>query len=779
MFVVNFCWFAIDACFTGNKRVSEAMGRKPKKKKKGSHRSGGGAGKRFSSNPAAQIIQANQLYQAGEHGKSEAICAQILKLNPSDMNALNISAIIAFNRKDFGRAVELWGKAAAVNPSSSEYNSNLGAAYYEGGDPNKAEIYFRKALEVEPGYANAHFNLGNSLKDQGELDAALACYREAIRLQPDFANAHCGIGVMLESEGRRDEAQAAFERALEISPGHDKANAGLGFILTRQEGRLGDALAYFRKSLSVSPDLLDAQMGFSLALRLCANLKEYHSELEADLIFCFELESMDVRDIAVPAAAQLLLKYGISGSVNFPLAQRLELVQRMGADDLLIKYLEKARNLNPDFEILLTNVRAALLEAGREEPHMPPESVRLAAALSFQAFINEFVFSVGAEEERLIEELCAEIEGALGNGAPAESSLEEKLLLLAMHEPLFNLPSAHVIRNFPRDSWSLTFQKVLDTTFLVRYEEEAIKNEIGSISKVKDTTSEAVRAQYEENPYPRWISCAHTRKLNFSGYIKQVAPRFSPPSMFNEPVKILIAGCGTGQQPISTAIAIRCEVLAVDLSRASLAYAIRMARNMKVDKVEFVQGDILELSALEERFHVIECAGVLHHMKEPARGLAVLGELLLPGGMMKLGLYSAIARRKIIKAREYIENSGLTPKHEDIRAFRSEVLMSAEDRFDLKRHGDFYSLSTCRDLLFHVQEHDMSLREVRELIGSHGLRFVDFEFAEPKHRERYTERFPDDKTMINLDNWERFEEEFPDTFLGMYQFWCQKAGEAV
>ncbi|MBT3433095.1 MAG: methyltransferase domain-containing protein, partial [Nitrospinaceae bacterium] len=304
------------------------------------------------------------------------------------------------------------------------------------------------------------------------------------------------------------------------------------------------------------------------------------------------------------------------------------------------------------------------------------------------------------------------------------------------------------------------------------------KNEVKSISGVEDATSEAVRAQYEDNPYPRWISRTPTRKMNFSGYLKQVTPRFTPQAMFNEPIRILVAGCGTGQQPISTAIAIRCEVLAVDLSRASLAYAIRMARKMKIDNVEFVQGDILELSALEERFHVIECAGVLHHMKEPVRGLSVLEKLLLPGGVMKIGLYSAIARRKIIEARDYIESNGLKPGHEDIRAFRRDELMSAADRFDIKRHGDFYSLSTCRDLLFHVQEHDLTLHEVRELIDSQNLNFIDFEFIESKHRERYAERFPDDTTMINLDNWERFEEEFPDTFLGMYQFWCQKAGEA-
>ena len=191
---------------------------------------------------------------------------------------------------------------------------------------------------------------------------------------------------------------------------------------------------------------------------------------------------------------------------------------------------------------------------------MPPEGVRLAAALSIQMFINEYVFSAGPDEEQKTEELRAEIEGAFGDAAPAGAAparaapagpaLEVKLLLLAMYTPLFNLPSAHAIRDLPRAGWSPAFQKVLDTTFLVRFEEEAIKNEVRSISRVEDATSAAVREQYEENPYPRWISYTKKKKMNFSGYIRQVAPRFSPPSMFNEPIRILVAGCGTGEHPI-------------------------------------------------------------------------------------------------------------------------------------------------------------------------------------------------------------------------------------
>ena len=38
----------------------------------------------------------------------------------------------------------------------------------------------------------------------------------------------------------------------------------------------------------------------------------------------------------------------------------------------------------------------------------------------------------------------------------------------------------------------------------------------------------------------------------------------------------------------------------------------------------------------------------------------------------------------------------------------------------------------------------------------------------------YSKKFPNDKKMINLNNWDKFEEEKPDLFRAMYQLWLQK-----
>jgi hypothetical protein len=38
----------------------------------------------------------------------------------------------------------------------------------------------------------------------------------------------------------------------------------------------------------------------------------------------------------------------------------------------------------------------------------------------------------------------------------------------------------------------------------------------------------------------------------------------------------------------------------------------------------------------------------------------------------------------------------------------------------------------------------------------------------------YQRKFPDDSAACNLQQWHLFEQENPDTFKGMYQFWVQK-----
>src|SRR5690606_10753525 len=119
------------------------------------------------------------------------------------------------------------------------------------------------------------------------------------------------------------------------------------------------------------------------------------------------------------------------------------------------------------------------------------------------------------------------------------------------------------------------------------------------------------------------------------------------------PFDVLIAGAGTGKQALQSAFAYgpQARLLATDLSAASLGYAKSAATRYGVSNVEFMVADILDIDRLDRQFDIIECVGVLHHMADPWAGWRKLLSCLKPGGLMYLGLYSAVSRANILALR--------------------------------------------------------------------------------------------------------------------------------
>ena len=102
--------------------------------------------------------------------------------------------------------------------------------------------------------------------------------------------------------------------------------------------------------------------------------------------------------------------------------------------------------------------------------------------------------------------------------------------------------------------------------------------------------------------------------------------------------------------------------------------------------------------------------------------------------------------------------------------------MAAEDGSVLKSviyWNDFFAMSECRDLLFHVQEHHITLREIKLFLAAIGVQFGGF-MLDALTFQRFATRFPEPAAMTNLDCWQAFETQAPSTFAAMYQFWVHK-----
>ncbi len=752
------------------------------------------------------LEKALQQHQAGHLEEARALYRQLLNTDPEQAEALHWLGVIELQQGHPQAAVELIEQALEIRPAYAAACNNLGLALQAQQRLPEAEEAFRRALALEPNDADTHLNLGLVLRYQnkqaeavaaferacilnpddpltqnylglalqavGQLPQAITAFERAVAARPDFVDARRNLAAALSANGSVDAALPAYRQLLKLRPDLVDAHLGLGFALSAL-GRVDDAVIAFREALRLKPGSINARRGLVSVLQLLTPAS-YEPLLEADLEASFAAPEVDAQQLAGLAANQLVHKHRLTEQLRW---DARKLLVELGSDTLLFTMLTRTVNVHGDLEQVLTALRRALLFDYLDAAEFPESHARLIAAIGLQCFNNEYVFNVAQDEDEAIAGLRTRCEQLIAATPSHSRQLEEKLSLLAMYVPLHMSACARVLAAIPLETWSLPVRELIQRTLTEPLQEPEIEHEIESLGDIIDPTSRAVRAQYEEHPYPRWLDSPRTGSTNLYRHLREIFPHFDPPEFLGDHARVLVAGCGTGREPISMALVCKLdEIVAMDLSRRSLAYAIRMARKLGVGNVRFLHGDILALSQLKQRFHMIECAGVLHHMEEPIRGWQVLVESLVPGGLMRIGLYSERARQAEGLGREEIRRRGLGPSNRDIKAFRTGILRgeAAKPILELADGQDFYTLSACRDLLYHEKEHRFTVPLLRQALEELNLSFIGFELPLPHVRQRYRELFPEDRDLTDLSNWDRFESEYPQAFAGMYVFWCQK-----
>jgi len=207
-----------------------------------------------------------QHHQAGQLAAAEALCRQILAVEPGQVDSLHLLGVIAAQTGRSDLAVDLIGRAIALKPHDPEALSNLGNALRDRGDLDEAISAYRQAIGLKPDFSQAHHNLGLTLKDKGQLDEAIAASRQAIVLSPDFSLAYINLGNALHDKGQLDEAISAFRQAIDVKPDLPEAYSNLGNALY-YKGQLDEAIAACRQALVLRSDFPEARSNLGNALR--------------------------------------------------------------------------------------------------------------------------------------------------------------------------------------------------------------------------------------------------------------------------------------------------------------------------------------------------------------------------------------------------------------------------------------------------------------------------------------------------------------------------------
>jgi tetratricopeptide (TPR) repeat protein len=628
----------------------------------------------------------------------------------------------------------------------------------------------QKSVQLAPQDADAHDKLGNALKELGKLDEAEASYTQAIALKPNYAPAHCNLGITLNDLGRLHEAEASLRQAIALKPDFPEASNTLGVTLQKL-GRLDEAFSAFIQAINLNPDYASAYINLSLAIK-STKFNSSNRKLYPPLIQLLTNGNFThPKDVAYGILSLLkhdpLIKDLLPEKNNtMSLKEAIFIIGSLNELTLLHHLMRVCPLPDIQLEGFFVTMRSFLL-TNLNNIEASPELIYFLSTLSLHCFTNEYVYIEKDEETVLVESLEVQITHAIAKSEQPEAI---KILCLASYRPLHQYDWCKKLEAL--DHLEEVKSRLIEEPHL----ERVIAAGIPMLGEISDEVSLKVKAQYEENPYPRWV------RLGINIKAKSIAAVCDDAKLrlYSESIKdalapaILIAGCGTGRHSIGTASRFTgCQVTAVDLSLASLAYAKRKTAALGITNLKYLQADILKLDQLEQEFDIIESAGVLHHMNEPMAGWTVLTDLLKPGGLMKIGLYSELARQDIVEVRKEITLLRVGTNKTDIKEFRRSLAESHDENHRLIiTSGDFFSLSTLRDLLFHEQEHRFTLPQIKNCLDELGLKFCGFENTDAI--SNFRELHGKEADIYDLALWHQYEASYPQTFVEMYQFWCQK-----
>jgi tetratricopeptide (TPR) repeat protein/2-polyprenyl-3-methyl-5-hydroxy-6-metoxy-1,4-benzoquinol methylase len=733
--------------------------------------------------PEPHYNLANVLAQQDKLDDAIAAHRQALARNPDFVGSHNNLATALAAKGETAAAIEHYQRALALQPNLTEAHINLGVMLAAAGQLDEALTHYRRALEIDPNQPEAHTNLANALMSQGHLEQAAVHCARALALKPDSPEMHNNFGILLAAQGKDEEAGRHFEQALTLKPDFIDPFNNLARVLLGR-GLVDPALGVLRRALDASA----THETKGLLAQCLRSLPRAPDTPDFRELVLRALSEPWARPQSLAGVAASVIKHDASLKQYIERATaawpaRLSAVELFGPSgllaaaehDLLRALLESATIPDIALERFLTGLRFALLDSVSTAATEPNEKIiALACALARQCFLNEYVFATAADELAVAQDMRDSLVGALASNTEIAGL---HAAAVAAYFPLASLPGCAGLleRTWPEPLRALLIQQILEPE-----QQRDLRATIPRITTIDDRVSLLVKEQYEENPYPRWVTVEPAgTPLLVDQYFRTKFPTagFRTLGKTGE-IDLLIAGCGTGQHAIETAQRFKnARVLAIDLSSASLSYAAFQTRELGLTSIEYGQADILQFGSVDRMFDIIEAGGVLHHMADPFAGWRVLLSRLRPNGFMAVGLYSEIARAKLEPARAIIAERGYGTSAVDIRRFRQEVMGNDDPLLkEITESGDFYSISTCRDLLFHVQEHRLTLPQIGSFLQDNNLQFLGFEL-DPALTGQYRRRFPEDASLTDLSRWHAFEMENPKTFAGMYQFWVQKASD--
>ncbi len=251
-----------------------------------------------------------------------------------------------------------------------------------------------------------------------------------------------------------------------------------------------------------------------------------------------------------------------------------------------------------------------------------------------------------------------------------------------------------------------------------------------------DRADALLAQQYENHPYPARDPRDESKRLivGSPGHLREIDHWvFAAGRPASTPLRALFAGGGTGDGTIMLAAQLRAagrpgRVTWLDRSAAARRIAEARAAARGLDNIDFVEASLLDLPKLGlGPFDYVDCCGVLHHLPDPAAGLAALLSVLAPGGGLGLMVYAPYGRTGVYMLQDALrllapDAEPLADRLDAARRVLRHLPQSAWLRFnrgfaDHITGGD----AGLADLLLNPRDRAYTVAEFHALLAAHGL----------------------------------------------------------
>ena len=232
------------------------------------------------------LREINDSFKKGEFRQVEMRCKMLLDRFPDVTELYELLAAALASQQNMAEAIPIFIKVVNENPFKATAHYNLGNAYKDTRQFDKAILSYSEAIKYNPDHVGTLFNMSNLYRVVGQLDNALNCLKtldevkpnnphvylnlaglykdksefetaieyfdKFIKMEPGFPGAYHDKALCFLGLDQKDKAQELIEKAIEIEPRFSDAHINLGNLL-QEQGKYPEAVEKYTRGIELNP----------------------------------------------------------------------------------------------------------------------------------------------------------------------------------------------------------------------------------------------------------------------------------------------------------------------------------------------------------------------------------------------------------------------------------------------------------------------------------------------------------------------------------------------